>query len=269
MVSPTGLYQACIIHGAKIMSKRTFMHGQVLHQLSATCQGWWAYVTTALSSLVMHFAAVSCRFFPRDASLVQNRPMDGWMEPGVCRQLQTTAAACKILSKHPQSTLLSSYLRAVVGLFRQGLLSHYWNNCDLQLRALPILAVSVRDPAHPRAVMDGTAVTITALVSVRLTGLWQSHVGKKPVQCVVAEVWQGSCLAQKKWNVCWLSLWKVIPSHGQKGVLLKNSLRIPLYKWYPWRWGRADFFFFQALSYKIADLQLWRTSKWMDFKSSF
>lgn len=31
---------------------------------------------------------------------------------------------------------------------------------------------------------------------------------------------------QKK-LVCWLSLGKVIPSHGQKGVLLGNSLRIP------------------------------------------
>lgn len=76
--------------------------------------------------------------------------------------------------------------------------------------------------------MGVIAMTIAALVSVRLTGLWQSHVGKKPGQCVVAEVQRGSCLAQKELNFCWLSLWKVIPSHGQKRVLLENSLKIPL-----------------------------------------
>lgn len=40
-------------------------------------QHWalWRYIS----------AAVSCRSSPRNASFVQNCPMDGWMEPGVCR----------------------------------------------------------------------------------------------------------------------------------------------------------------------------------------
>lgn len=42
------------------------MHGQVLHQLSATCQGRWGYVTTALSSLAMHFCGSILQIFPQE-----------------------------------------------------------------------------------------------------------------------------------------------------------------------------------------------------------
>lgn len=114
--------------------------------------------------------AVSCRSSPRNASLVPNCPMDEWTDRAWgLQKLQTTAAACKILSKHPQSALLSTYLSAAVDLFSQGLLTYYWKNCDLQLHALPALAVFVRDPAHPRVVMDDTAMTV-AVVSIRLAG---------------------------------------------------------------------------------------------------
>lgn len=81
-------------------------------------QHWalWRYIS----------AAVSCRSSPRNASFVQNCPMDGWMDGAWgLQKLQTTAAACKILSKHSQSVLLSTYLSAVVGLFSQGLLTPY------------------------------------------------------------------------------------------------------------------------------------------------
>lgn len=107
--------------------------------------------------------------------------MDGWMELEVSSQLQTTETACESSSKHPQSALLYTYLNVVVVLVRHGLLMHYCKDYNLLLHALTVLAVTVTDPACPRAGIDGTATTTAALVSV-------SHTGRKLVQCAAAEV---------------------------------------------------------------------------------
>lgn len=54
--------------------------------------------------------------------------------------------------------------------------------------ALTAPAVTVMDPAHPRAGVDGIAMTIAALANVKLAGQRQSHAGRELVQRAVAEV---------------------------------------------------------------------------------
>lgn len=74
--------------------------------------------------------------------------------------LQTATDHCSSMQNLEQAPSMSFALNISersCGFFQAGIAD---NNCDLQLHALPILAVFVRDPAHPRAGMVGIAMIL-------------------------------------------------------------------------------------------------------------
>lgn len=64
---------------SKNYEQMSFMHGQALHQLSATCQGCWGYETTTLSSLAMYFCSSILQIFPQECFFCA-KLSHGWMD---------------------------------------------------------------------------------------------------------------------------------------------------------------------------------------------
>lgn len=134
-----------------------FMHDQVLHQLSATCQGWRGCVTTALSSLAMHFCGRILQIFPQECFFCA-KLSHGWMDGAWGLQTATDhCSSMQNLEQAPSTSFALNISERSCGFFQAGIAD---NNCDLQLHALSILAVFVRDPAHPGAGMVGIAMIL-------------------------------------------------------------------------------------------------------------